>query len=120
MHHGRFFHPTTNLQYRDPRVALSPQPSVSGTDHAKICIWRREGKGLGKGRPLPLTFGHSIDESTRNETSAWTVSYDRECVRISSGLAFVDVVVAGLKTGFASCACVPSARTISFRHIEFC
>ena len=99
---------------------LRPLSRQSAGPIAQICVWRREGKGLGKGRPLPLTFGHSIDESTRNETSAWTVSYDRECVRIGSGLAFVVVVVAGLKTGFAGCACVPSARTISFRHIEIC
>ena len=98
---------------------LRPLSRQSAGPIAQICVWRREGKGLGKGRPLSLTFGHSIDESTRNETT-WTISYDRESVRISSGLALVVVVVAGLKTGFADCTCVPSARTISFRHIEIC
>ena len=91
---------------------LCPLSRQSAGPITQICAWRREGKG-----PSPAAH---FDESTRNETTAWTVSYDRECVRISSGLAFVDVVVAGLKTGFASCACVPSARTISFRHIEIC
>ena len=90
---------------------LCPLSHQSAGPITQICAWRREGKG-----PSPAAH---FDESTRNETTAWTVSYDRECVRISSGLAFV-VVVAGLKTGSADCACVPSARTISFRHIEIC
>ena len=94
---------------------LCPLSRQSAGPITQICVWWREGKG----RPLPLTSGHSIDESTRSETTAWTVSYDRECVRISSGLAFVVVVVAGLKTGFADCTCVPSARTISFRTLKF-